>query len=536
MTSSIGYQLGIGSGLDIQTLVTQLANAQREPKQALIERRQALNEARISGLAEMSGAIDSFSAAVTSLIGGGSLFTQPTVSNSAILTARALPGARIGGLAAELEVVALAKAQTLQSTYFAARSDAVGQGTLTLTTASGSHDIVVDGANDSLDGLAAAINAKRAGVTATVVTDSGGARLVLKGATGAAAAFTLAVPGGTTSGLERFAFGPGVSGGLTEAQAAQDATVKLDGVSVNRATNSFSDLIPGVQIDLKQATPGTIVSIGAERPTAAIQQAVGDFVAAYNEMMSLMAEKMANGADGAAGPLRGDLGMREMRRQLAALPTIALTAGGDGPHTLAEVGVRTNRDGTLSLDSGRLQAALAADPDAVEALFNPTQFASSAAVTIKSAVGRVKPGTYTLTDLVPQNGAIAAAGKLDGVAMTGVGTNLVAPSNSAAVGLVVTVQAAAASVTVTIEPGLGGALQAIRDALRARTGPFAATQERLDKEKAAIADDLEALELRSDKYYDQLLGTFTAMERQVSAFKATQSYLEQQIKVWTADR
>jgi len=145
----------------------------------------------------------------------------------------------------------------------------------------------------------------------------------------------------------------------------------------------------------------------------------------------------------------------------------------------------------------------------------------------------VKPGTYTLTSLVPQNGTTPASGMVDGLAMTGIGPNLVAPAGSKAVGLTVRVQAAAASVTLTVEPGLGGALQSIRDALRDRTGPFTTTNSRLQKEGRAIAADEAELEERSESYYNQLLKTFTAMEKQVSAFKATQSYLEQQVKIWT---
>ena len=113
--------------------------------------------------------------------------------------------------------------------------------------------VTITAANDNLDGLAKAINDANAGVTASVVTDANGARLVVKGETGEAKAFTLSVPGGTTSGLERFA-----SAAMTDAaQEAQDAIVRLDGVEVTRAANSFSDLIPGVQIDLKSAKPGT---------------------------------------------------------------------------------------------------------------------------------------------------------------------------------------------------------------------------------------------------------------------------------------
>jgi flagellar hook-associated protein 2 len=536
MSSSVAYQLGIGSGLDIRTMVQGLADAQRAPKAELIEKREALNKARVSGLAEISGAIDDFATALSSLISGGSLFTQPTVSDPSIVGAKALPGARLGGLSGELEVVQLAKAQVLESARLTARTDPVGQGILTLTTAAGGFDIVIDASNDSLDGLASAINAAARGVTASVVTDAAGARLVLKGGTGIASAFTLSVPDGTASGLERFAFGPAVTGGLTEAQAAQDAIVRLDGIEVSRATNSFTDLVAGVQIDLKKAQPGTLVSLGASRPKAEIEQGIGDFVAAYNELMKLVTEATKAGLGEEAGALRGDIGVRDMQRQLGQLTSTALTVAGSGPHTLAEIGVRTNRDGTLALDAFRLQSALASDPDAVEALFNPSQWSSSAAASIKSAMGRVKPGVYTLTDLVPANGAVAASGSVDGAAMTGVETNLVAPAGSAALGLIVGVEAAAASVTITIEAGLGGALKQIRDMLRDRNGPFAAANTRLQKESSAIAADKAALETRSQQYYNQLLNTFTGMERQVSAFKATQSYLDQQVKIWTNDR
>jgi flagellar hook-associated protein 2 len=117
--------------------------------------------------------------------------------------------------------------------------------------------------------------------------------------------------------------------------------------------------------------------------------------------------------------------------------------------------------------------------------------------------------------------------------MTSNGSTLIAPVGSAAVGLAVKVSGSVSSVTITIDQGLGGALQAIRDALRAETGPFAAVEDRLEDEAEAIADEREKLERFSTAYHDQLVAQFTAMERQVSAFKATQSYLDQQIKMWS---
>jgi flagellar hook-associated protein 2 len=113
---------------------------------------------------------------------------------------------------------------------------------------------------------------------------------------------------------------------MIQAQASQDAIVRLDGVEVMRTSNSFKDLIPGVQIDLKRAAPGTSISLGVTRPTAAIEQAVGDFVAAYNELMKALNAATAAGVDGAGGPLRGDLSVREMKRQLAEIPSKVLNS------------------------------------------------------------------------------------------------------------------------------------------------------------------------------------------------------------------
>ena len=529
MTVSIGYALGAGSGIDIKTLVEDLANAAKAPKEAQIASREAANQAKISTLAQVSGAIDGFASALGSLISSGSLFSQPSVSDSTVLSASTVAGARLDTLSATIEVRELAQGQVLASAPIGSRTDPVGQGTLTITTDQGSFDVTITAANDNLDGLARAINESEAGVTASVVTDANGARLVVKGATGAAKAFTLSATVGATSGLDRFA-----SAAMDVAQEAKDAIVRIDGVEVTRATNSFSDLIPGVQIDLKAAKPGTIVSIGVTRPTAAIGQAIQDFVSTYNEMMTMLRDATAAGANGESGPLRGDVGVRELQRRLQQLPTTILSSGGAGPHTLAEIGVRTNRDGSLSVNTAQLQSMLAKDPQGVEALFNPSSSSSSTMLTILNA-SKVTPGTYTITDVVPAADPTPASGKIDGIAFTAFGSNLVAPAGSAAVGLVLDVSGAVASATITVDPGLGGALQSIRDALRARNGPLSGSEKKLTAEAKSISDDRAALEARSAKYYDKLLTTFTSMERQVSAFKATQSYLDQQIKMWAKD-
>jgi flagellar hook-associated protein 2 len=530
MVASIGYSLGIGSGIDTKKLIEDLAAAAKAPKEALIAKREAVNVAKISALGEASGAIDGFAAALSALVAGGTLFTQPTVSDESVLTASAVAGLDINNLSAQIEVRQLALAQTLVSENLATAASAVGQGDLTLTTATGSFTVTIDAANDSLSGLAKAINDKNAGVTATVVTDLNGSRLMLKGGTGEAKAFTLSVPGGTSTGLERFAYAPAVPGGMTAAQLAKDAIIGLDGVEIRRGSNSFSDVIPGVQIDLKRAVLGSTVSLGIKRPTTAITQAVDDFVAAYNGLHALLKEVTGTAADGTPGPLRGDQGMRDMQRQLGRLTSTILNSG-EGPQTLAEIGVSTNRNGTLSVNATKLKEMLESDPQGVEALFNPRQYSSSPLVTIFSKMGAAKPGTYVLTDLVPDSGT-GATGKVGGVAMISSGAHLIAPASSTAIGLVVDVKGAIASATITVDAGLGGALQAVRDAVRAQTGAISTAQQRLAKEAKAIAEDRAKMESRADTYYNQLVQSYTTMEKQVTAFKATQSYLDQQIKIW----
>lgn len=533
VSAGIANSLGIGSGIDTATLIEQLTAASRDPKIAAITAKEELNAAQISGMSQASSAISNFSTALTQLLSGGTLFTQPTVSDSDVVTATALPGARIGTLSTQIEVRQLAQAQSLVSENLTDVNAAIGKGTLTLATSDASFDIVVDDSNNNLIGLARAINLKGSGVTASIVEDSDGARLVLKSGTGAQKAFTLSVGPGAEAGLDRFAYSPSLSGGMTRAQEAKDAILRLDGVDVSRSTNSISDLIEGIRLDLKSAKPGTQISLGATRPTSAIKQAVTDIVDTYNALLATLNDLTTiKNADGKAGPLKSDPGVRMLRRELSRLTSTDLASGG-AYSTLAEVGVATQRDGTLIVDSARLETALTNNPDSVEALFNPGQTSDNPLVKITSAYGRAKPGTYAVTNLVPGDALTPASGKIAGKDAIGAANRLVAAVTSPASGLVIEPQGAVASANVTVDLGLGGALKAISDLLTASSGPFATSTSRLKSEATQIATNRAKVEEREKAYAERITKQFTVMNKQVSAFKATQSYIEQQVALWT---
>ena len=525
--SSILTALNAGSGIDTSALVSGLVTATYGPKLDAQTAKETANTAKISELATLKNGISNFSTALTTLIQGGTLTSQPTSSDTTILTAKTTAGSTISSLSAQLEVRQVAQAQSLVSANIP--SGAIGQGDLTLTTTKGAFTVTVDAAHDSLQGLVQQINAANAGVTASVVSDSNGSRLVIKGATGGANTFTLAAASGADPNLSKFTW-DGTTGGMTLAQQAQDAIIRQDGVDVTRSTNTVSDLIDGVTLNLISAKPGTTVTLGVTHPTDSITQAVGDFVSAYNTLAGELKSAMA-GASGStsAGPFAGNSSIRAMQQQLAKLTSTVLSTSGT-VSTLAEIGVSTNRDGTLSVDSARLSKMLASDPAGVEALFNPTQHSDSPLIKITSAMGAAKPGTYTLTNIVAGNPASGTIAGMGGIAS---GTSLSASISSLAAGLTIEPQGNVASATVTVDLGLGGALKALSDSLTASGGVLGSLSDSLTTQTKSLADARQKLETMQTAYNDQLTAQFTAMQTRVSAFKATQSYLTQQVALWT---
>lgn len=532
--SSITSALGIGSGIDTSTLVDQLATASIATKKAALTAKETANTTKISDLATAVSTISAFSSSLTSLMSSGSLYTQPTSSNSSIVQVSALAGARLGGLAATIKVGQLATAQTLTSPALTNAATAVGQGTLQLKVGDKTATITIDSTNDSLAGLALAIKNSGLGVTASTVTDGSGARLVVKGSTGEDNAFSITMTSGSSAAIGRFVYDPATYDednitGFELTQDAQNAELTVDGVAIVKASNSFSDVIDGVKIDLQSAAPNTVVTIGSNRPTEAITSAVNDFVAAYNEMKTTLNTMTA----ATTGSLRSDAGIRELVRRMGQLSTTALTYSTDGsPTTLAEIGVTTNRDGSLSLDSGRLSTVMASNADAVEAMFNPTQRSDNALIKITSAVGKTKGGVYTITNAVPATSTTAASAQIDGSYALPSGNGVTASYFSAANGLAFEPLGAVASAKITIDSGLSGALAVIKESLTSASGVLTASQKRLENEKTSIADEQEKLTTRDTNYRAQLTKQYTAMQTALLAYNSTQSYLTQQIDLW----
>ena len=392
-TASIVKTLGSGSGIDTGALVTSLVQAQFAAKTDALTAKTTAVAAQISGVAKLQSGITGFATALSTLVKGGTLTTQPTVSNAAIATATALPGATLAGLDRSVTVNALATAQSATTVAsFASRTATVGTGTITiqrgsatvangamgpLTPAGAAVTITIGDGDKSLDGIVKKINAANAGVTASIVTDAdGSAHVVLKGQTGSNSAFTVS---GSTPELQQLDVSETATATNVSGQAA-DARLTVDGVGVTRASNTISDLIDGVKLSL---TGTGSVALGATSPAAALTQAVADVVETYNQLLATINDE----TNVISGDLKDDGAARSLKTSLSRLTLTRLISDGSSPSTLAEIGVATNRDGTLRVDSTALAKAVADHPAAVEAMFNPGS--GTAAIGLSGALNTI---------------------------------------------------------------------------------------------------------------------------------------------------
>ncbi|AJA10797.1 flagellar hook-associated 2-like protein [Sphingopyxis fribergensis] len=450
MVSSIANSLGFGSGLDVKQLVADLSNASRDPKIARMTSLTQANQTRISALAQARSNLDGFADSLGQMVSDGTLRSTPTVSDESVLGATSRAGLSADSFAATVVVNQLARAQTNYSGIVADKAAAIGTGTMTLTVGGVAKTITIDATNNSLEGLANAINASGAGVTASIIADEGGHRLIVKGPTGEVGAFTLTADAGADPGLSAFS----TSGGMTVGQSAANAEFTIDGVAFSRANNIIDDVIPGMSLTLKKAAPGQGVDIGASRPLDMIKQTVGDFVSVYNQLKKSLVT---------ASSMSGETtSLREIERELSNLVNKVLSSHGS-INKLSDIGISSTRDGLLSVDNAKLDKVLASDAGAVEALFNPRRDATH---------------------------------------------------------------------TEQSDPGIAFALDAIRDKAVGVNGAIDRVSKSLDAKRENLADQLEKIEERESAYKARLEKQYGSLEAKLAAFKATQSYLEQQIKLW----
>lgn len=362
--------LGVGSGLDLSSIVSGLMAVEKQPLTAL-KTKQSTVESRISALGTLKSALASLQTAAGNLVPGttqtlAEKFSSFTAKSADETVATATAKSGVAATKYTLTNITLASAEQVRKTETALGiPSGTGSGTLSIKVGSGdSVDVSVNN-GASLTDIAKAINSSKAGVTASVINDSTAKHLVIT-AKESGANNTISITGST--GWEGFNFRPSSASADTNSwvsqQAATSASVDVNGLTITSQSNTISDAVSGLTINLlKASSAGTTINVTQDN-TSSITSALNAFVTAYNTAASSMKSMGAyNATTKVAGALQGDAVLRSAQAQVSRLVT---TKYGSGElQTLSDLGISLQKDGTLKLDSTKLNKAIEADFSAV---------------------------------------------------------------------------------------------------------------------------------------------------------------------------
>ncbi len=385
---------GVGSGIDLDSLLQQVVSAEREPVKQRLDLEEAEVEAEISAMGNLKQTVAAFQDALQDLKNPGFFSSRSAASSdSSLFTATAGTTADLSNYT--IEVFEQAGANKIVSdTDFSSPTATAGSGTLTISQADGGSFDVAVAADDSIADIRDAINSASGnpGVSASLITVDAGAgdgstvtKFVLtSNSTGADGQIDISVSdddGNNTdgSGLSRFFYDGAnpLDGGnqFSQIDAAQDARIAVDGFTAYSSTNTFDNVIDDVSITVVDEAddplnpPSGTLSVSADK--SQVTAAVETFVATYNELTTVF-NKLTNydEATGTAGLLSGDAVVNGLESSLRRIMNDTVDGASEGFNALAFIGVATNRDGSISLDSGRLSEVVNQDFDQLAELFS----------------------------------------------------------------------------------------------------------------------------------------------------------------------
>lgn len=354
---------GIGSGLDISGIVQQLVLAEGQPVEARITQRESRTQAKLSGFGNLKAALADFQDRLDKMQDLDKFLARRAISsNEDYFTVSADTNAVPSSYA--LEVAQLAQAQKLTSGAFADSDAVVGTGTLTIQVGTDIIAVNIDDESNTLAGIRDAINSApvNPGLSASIVNADSGSYLILTAEkTGEANSITITQTGGD-GGLSALEYDPPTSVALTETIAAQDGLVRIDGFDIASDTNTFTGAVQGVTITAIAETGGVTESLAVANDEEATQQLLADFVDSYNILVETFDSLTNYNAEAeSAAPLLGDSTIRGIRDQIRREMSAAISGIDTKFSTLRDIGIETQLDGKLQINSDELSTVLAED-------------------------------------------------------------------------------------------------------------------------------------------------------------------------------
>jgi len=439
--------LGVGSGLDLGTLVSGLIEAERAPVENRLNQKQQNITTELSAFGLLRSSLSQFQTSFGGLKNSSAFNAKAiTASDASVFSTSVESFADIGSYS--VEVFALARAQSLATsaaTAFATVDDVIGSGTLTVqfgTTTTGPYaftpdparppqaiDISAANGNDTVSGLRDYINDNDFGFQASIVDDgTNGYRLVFTSEdTGAVNSMELTVTAdgdgndNDNAGLSQLAFNASAQGSLLQNVEAQDASLTINGLGITRDTNSISGAINGVTLDLLKADMGNIVNVDVNEDRAEITATINGFVEAYNELTESIKSLTSYDAEtGTGSVLIGDFTVRSISSQIRSVLFGSISGLQGDIKSLVDIGITTNSNGTLDVDSTKLSDALDNYPSEVEALFSIQGKTTDPGIGYASSTSDTLPGDYAInvTQLFTQ-GYLTGTGPVNSLTVNG---------------------------------------------------------------------------------------------------------------------
>lgn len=369
---------GLMSGLDTESIITKTMAVERRPIQ-LLQQQEAAYKARISAFGTLKGVLADLQTAVADLK-DPSIFAgfSASSSNTTVLDASASSTAVVGTY--RVTVNALAQAQQVKGSAFTASSAVVGTGTLTIQVGTNTAaNVTIDSTNNTLAGIAQAINNSTADVTAGVVNDGLGNYYLTLASKKTGASNTISLTMADSDGINTDANGLSAlyatpaTQSMSQTQAAGNAQIAVNGIATERASNTIDDLLTGVTLTLKKADPGNGFDVSVSRDVGNVGSKIQSFVTKYNAALTTLKQMQVSSPEtGQIGVLQGDSTPRILQSRLQSLLFARVDGVASSVNSLTSLGVTADKDGKLSFDSTAFNAAYTANRGDVVNFFTQT--------------------------------------------------------------------------------------------------------------------------------------------------------------------
>ena len=541
-----------GSGLNITQIVDSLVEADTVPKKNMLEEDKTTKQTEISAFASLASELNSLKLDLSSLADSNKYVPSSGNSNLAISVS---DNSTATAFSSDVTVNSLASQQTLEfsgSSPFTSPTASINTGTLTLnlgtwdSSGGGSftnksspitYTVNIDSSNNTLQGLASSINAL-SGISASVLQTSAGVySLVVKSPMGADNAIKITT---SDSALNDFRADPTIAGAprTSQKQAASDAELVVDGVTIKRTSNSISNIFSGYTIDLKGETDTLSPSNFNVSSSLDVDSAFNNaktLVDRLNLARTFFDELLDRGVDdGKKGTLSADPVMKAISNQIRKITENSLVGFGSNSRYLSELGIQTKRDGTLLINERSFKEGVENDPTSYDAIFNSSITSDNTNLAIaKTSISKPKAGIYSYTH-TSGNSFLDTTKLVEGTDAT-TGLTFYSATSGDASGITIIPQTTVSSASVFIGESMLEKMDTYIENILSSSGDVERRKSSLNKDLSEIDDDLLDIDRKVDVIRERYLEQFSAMETAVTSLKGTGEYLENMVKSWSKD-